>query len=274
MNASATKLVVFTDLDGCLLNKSDYDWSAAKPVLTRLKQLSIPVVMNSSKTPAEMSELASDLQLEGLPFIAENGGIIRWNGLSSDAHAAPDRILGTPRAEITAVLRSLRDQLRFRTFEDLGVSGVMEATGLTEHKATKASARQSTEPLLWDDTGENLSVFRHALAMHHLTLTRGGRFWHVAGPTNKGQAMQEVIRRYQQHYAPAAVVAAAVGDSPIDQNMLDLADYPIGIPDEQSLNVELDVDRGIAATKSGSAGWAEAVSQLLDRLGFAADASL
>ena len=274
MNAFAPKLVVFTDLDGCLLDKSNYDWSAAAPVLRRLGKLSIPVVLNSSKTSAEMSVLASDLQLEGLPFIAENGGIIRWNDLSSGGCADSERILGRPRDEILSVLRPLSKRLRFRTFDDLGINGVMDATGLTEEKAALATARQSTEPLLWDDSDENLTVFRQTLIKQNLTLTRGGRFWHVAGPTNKGRAMLEVVDQYRHLYSPVSVVSAGIGDSPIDQSMLDLADYPIGIPDGESLNVEIEQTRGFVATTSGSSGWAEAVTQLLQRFGYTNDTSL
>lgn len=259
-----TQLVIFTDLDGCLLNKADYDWSAAKPVLQQLQRLSIPVVLNSSKTPAEMSQLASEFQLDGLPFISENGGVIQWNDLVRSGDE-PMQVLGAKRLEILNLLEKQKQTFQFRSFRDLGVEGVMLATELSFAKATLASDRQSTEPLLWDDTDEALDQFRDEIENAGLTLTRGGRFWHITGQNTKGAAMQEVAQRFAETYSPHSVVTAGIGDSPIDQSMLDVADYPIGIPAVGSLNVRVNETTGIVAPLEGSAGWAAAVTMLLER---------
>lgn len=257
------KLVIFSDLDGCLLNKSDYDWSAAKPVLQQLRRLKIPVVLNSSKTPAEMTELAREFQLEGLPFISENGGVIEWNDLA-DEDQESRQILGASRNQILQLLQRLKTKFQFRSFFDLGIDGVMQATDLSRDKAILACDRQSTEPLLWEDSDMALGDFRTSIEAAGLTFTRGGRFWHVTGQNSKGAAMQKVAGRFAKEYG-STLVTAGIGDSPIDQSMLDVADYAIGIPATGSLNVQIDETRGIAATQEGSAGWAEAVTILLKR---------
>lgn len=257
-----TKLVIFTDLDGCLLNKADYDWTAAKPVLSRLQRQQVPVVLNSSKTPAEMSRLAEQFGLTGLPFISENGGVIQWNDFHQNE---PDgrTIPGVPRVQILDLLRSLHQEFQFRSFVDLGIDGVMKATDLDRESARLASDRQSTEPLLWDDTAEALSEFRSAVEEAGLTLTKGGRFWHVTGQNSKGAAMRLVAERFAQTQPEARWVTAGIGDSPIDQSMLDEADYPIGIPAGGTLNICVPQDQGIVACEEGSAGWAESVTRLL-----------
>lgn len=260
----STQLVIFTDLDGCLLNKADYDWSAAKPVLQQLQTLRIPVVLNSSKTPAEMSQLASEFQLDGLPFISENGGVILWNDLARTNEDSM-QVLGAKRGEILDLLLQQKQHFQFRSFRDLGVEGVMGATDLSHAKATLASDRQSTEPLLWDDTEEALDQFRKVIEDTGLTLTRGGRFWHITGQNTKGAALQEVARRFAEEYSADNVVTAGIGDSQIDQSMLDAADYPIGIPAAGCLNVQVDEARGIVAPTEGAAGWAAAVTTLLER---------
>ena len=79
--------------------------------------------------------------------------------------------------------------------------------------------------------------------------------------------MLEVARRFREKYSPNNVVTVGIGDSPIDQSMLDVADHPIGIPAGGSLNVQIDDGRGIVPTLEGSAGWAEAVTTLLARCG-------
>ena len=141
---------------------------------------------------------------------------------------------------------------------------MINETQLSKDKAQLALERQGTEPLLWDDSEEHRSEFEQALHGHQLTLTKGGRFWHVAGQTNKGKAMQIVARRLS--LSDDETIVAAIGDSPIDQSMLDLADVPIGIPTPAGLGVNIDPQRGIVAAQQGAAGWAEAVTKLLSRI--------
>ncbi|MCP4783863.1 MAG: HAD-IIB family hydrolase [Fuerstiella sp.] len=273
MDEPATQLVVFTDLDGCLLNKADYDWSAAEPMLRRLEHLGVPVVLSSSKTVAEMTELRQELSVPEAPFISENGGVVRWPDslLPHDAAStvpAENVAAAMSRAMILNVLAQLKKQFQFRSFVDLGVDGVMANTDLPRDKAELACQRHSTEPLLWDDTDENVDIFRTKLTEQNLTLTKGGRFWHVAGHATKGQGMRQVADRYRETI-PRGITTAAIGDNPIDQSMLDIADYPIGIPAvDGCMNVEVDPHRGIVASRDGAAGWAESVGQLLDQLGF------
>ena len=69
-----SSVLIFTDLDGCLLNKADYRYDDALPVLQRLSVAQIPVVLCSSKTRSEMSALQEELSLSGSPMTCENGG--------------------------------------------------------------------------------------------------------------------------------------------------------------------------------------------------------
>ena len=261
MPPTATPLIIFTDLDGCLLNKHDYDWSAAAVTLETLRQRQIPVVMNSSKTVPEMLLLAEELGLTGETFISENGSVIHWGPDSTE-------VIGAARDEILAVLTDLKKRFRFRSFADLGLDGVVNETQLPVDKAQLALDRQGTEPLLWDDTDECRSEFEQRLHDHKITLVKGGRFWHVAGRTSKGKAMQQVARHLCGSVSDPnyKTIIAAIGDSPIDQSMLDAADVPIGIPSPTGLQVTIALPRGIVAVQQGAVGWAEAVTELLSRL--------
>ena len=72
--ASKKKLLVVTDLDGTFLDHR-YNWDEAKPAVARLRELGLPLVLNSSKTVAEMEDLAMELGLQS-PLVAENGGLL------------------------------------------------------------------------------------------------------------------------------------------------------------------------------------------------------
>ncbi len=262
MLPTTTRLILFTDLDGCLLNKHDYDWSPAASTLKTLRQRQIPVVMNSSKTVPEMSQLSDELGLAGSTFISENGSVIRW-GREPGSQEGEIEIVGASRDRILTVLGNLKAQFRFRSFVDLGLVGVIKATQLSGDKAQMALDRRGTEPLLWDDTEAHRVEFERALHGHQLTLTKGGRFWHVAGQTSKGKGMLAVAKRL---FGSKPGTIAAIGDSPIDQSMLDLANVPIGIPTSAGLGVKVVPPHGIVASQQGAAGWAEAVEQLLARI--------
>ena len=69
------KIVVFTDLDGTLLDRTTYSYASAVPALESLRQKKIPIVFCSAKTSAEQEAYRKELGI-GDPFIVENGGAI------------------------------------------------------------------------------------------------------------------------------------------------------------------------------------------------------
>lgn len=55
------KKLLFTDLDGTLLDHHDYDYSAALPAISELNAQGIPWIMTTSKTAAEVIELKQEI---------------------------------------------------------------------------------------------------------------------------------------------------------------------------------------------------------------------
>ncbi|MCA9051757.1 MAG: HAD-IIB family hydrolase [Planctomycetaceae bacterium] len=259
-SGSAAGFLLFTDVDGCLVNKNDYGFAPAVPVLRRLRTEGIPVVLASSKTGCELQHLAEQFELEPAPLICENGGEILWR--ESDG-GNTRTVAGAERSKILRALNGLKPTFQFRSFADLELHGVMAATNLSEAEAIRALDRHSTEPLIWDDAPDRIPVFAEYLQEFGLTLTRGGRFWHVAGNASKGSAMDIVIQHYRSRLT-TPVTTIAVGDSPIDQDMLDRADIPIAIPDpEGRFHVQVS-SNGHRAGEAGSLGWAETMTRILD----------
>lgn len=257
------RLAFFTDLDGTLLDHHDYSFKAALPALQRLQQLGFPVILNSSKTLSEMFSLQQQLQLTH-PLIAENGSAIfipadYWGRQRAQVHH-----LGRSRSQIVQLLNTLRQKHRFKFsgFSDLDVRGIAQQTGLSEHQAELASQRECSEPLSWHDDDDNLHFFQQLLQQHQLTLTRGGRFYHVMSQVDKGQAMQWLLHQYPQ--APGCV---ALGDAANDVPMLKAADIAVLIsnPDGSRPDVSC-IPAVIQPLEPGPAGWNSAVFQILKRL--------
>lgn len=255
--------LVFTDLDGTLLDHHDYSFDAALPALQQLKAANVPVILNSSKTAAEIAVLAEQLQLD-TPRIAENGSVIAY----ADGCFQP---MGSDYGFICSVLQRLRVDkgYRFTGFHDWSAAEIAEVTGLSVVAAERAGNRQASEPLLWEDAEDKLTAFRDDLAAEGLSLKRGGRFWHVMGNTDKVRAMKTVVAAYQQHVAEPLTVIA-LGDGPNDRDMLAASDIAVVVHNPDGVRVEWDASQAkpsqqlIRTTLPGSAGWNQAMLQLIN----------
>ena len=127
------RLMVFTDLDGTLIDHVTYRWDAAQQALTALQRLSAAVVLASSNTAAEIGALRSDLELEDWPAIVEKGAGI----LSPHGKCVPQ---AAHYQAVRSVLDGLPGPLRrcFRGFGDMTADQLVEMTGLALPQAKLA----------------------------------------------------------------------------------------------------------------------------------------
>jgi len=70
-----SQIVIFTDLDGSLLDHDTYSYAEAEPCLTYLRKQFIPLIFTSSKTAVEIKYLCDKTNTQH-PFIAENGSLL------------------------------------------------------------------------------------------------------------------------------------------------------------------------------------------------------
>jgi mannosyl-3-phosphoglycerate phosphatase len=243
--------LVFSDLDGTLLDDS-YQWQEALPAIEALREASIPLILNSSKTRAEMVAICHEMKLD-TPCIAENGGVV--HGIENAASVSA-------REELLKVLKSMREEegFCFEGFADWSLTEVMDQTDLLPEAAQQAMQRDATEPIVWQDSADRLDLFREQLAVERIALVKGGRFWHVmpAG-RDKGSAMQEVVSWYEQQDAEVNWKTLALGDSPNDWPMLERADVGIVIPNLRARPPAFTSQTIRKARSPASAGWNSAV---------------
>lgn len=252
--------LVFTDLDGTLLDHHDYSHAAAETALDRLSSLDIPVVLNSSKTLSELDYIARDLNLDA-PRIAENGSLVVFPD-SGRTH-----IFGADHAEICKILHGLRERHAycFKGFSDWTAQEIAEITGLSIEAAERAGTRQASEPLLWQDDEALLEPFREQLEAAGLSLKRGGRFWHVMGNADKVHAMNYLSEEYSKGSDRPIVIA--LGDGPNDRDMLAAADIAVIVynPDGVKIDIpEREGQRVIRTELPGPQGWGATINALLD----------
>ncbi len=272
----AASLVIFTDLDGTLLDHETYSEEPARPALERVRQLGVPLIFCSSKTRAEIEPLRRRLHNRH-PFIVENGGAVFIpKGVfpfRPDDSREVDSYLVIELGERYEVLRRMLAELRRETelplvgFGDMTADEVMRQTRLPRQEAVLAKRREYDEPFysLTPLSVEEERRLEQAVRRHGLSLTRGARFLHLMGDNDKGKAVRLVLNLYERN-SGRRPKSAALGDSLNDLPMLEAVDVPIlvqkpgGEYDARVLE-HLDPRR---APGVGPAGWNAAVMALLE----------
>lgn len=267
-------VLVFTDLDGTLLDHEDYSFSAAEPALALLRELHIPVIPNTSKTLAELEALNQAMD-NPHPCIVENGSALCIpNGYFEEVpgatamHGYQVIRLAPEYSTLIETLQQLRSEngYHFRSFYDMSAEQVAEDTGLSIGDAARAKQRLCSEPLVWEDSLETFYRFESALDEVGLSLTRGGRYWHVMAQQGKAQAMQQMLGFYEIATG-AELKTIALGDSPNDKAMLCAADIAVIVrrPDGTHLDSE-GMQRVIYTRAIGPEGWNESMHKLVNEL--------
>ena len=267
--------LVFTDLDGSLLDHDSYGYREAVPALQTLAQLEIPVIMATSKTRAEVEPLRQELGIRA-PFIVENGAAVYIpEGLFPEQPAQTSqrdgywvREAAAPREDWLAMLDELGEAFagEFENFARAGTAGVARLTGLTEQAAALANQREYSEPVHWLGSPERREAFIERLRAGGAHPLQGGRFLAVSGDCDKGRALAWLREVYRRSYRADACHDLAIGDSGNDCAMLEAAETALLVRSQAHDFPSLARSEGVIYSNGyGPAGWAEGVALWLSR---------
>lgn len=261
------KTLIFTDLDGTLLDEQDYSHTAALPALALVEKCHTPLILCSSKTRAEILACRSALNNRH-PFISENGGgIFIPQGYFSfpvemDTVAGYHTIsLGTPYVEIRRQFVRLREEcgVPVRGFGDMRIAEVAALTGLSLQQAELARQRDFDEPFVFDGAPDE--DFLKAIESAGLHWTQG-RIFHILGNHDKGRAVMLLKAFYELEYG--GIASIGLGDGYNDLPMLQAVDHPVLIRCRDGhLDPRIELPGLIRTHASGPGGWNEALFQIL-----------
>jgi mannosyl-3-phosphoglycerate phosphatase len=272
MEIEKPRLVIFTDLDGTLLDRESYSHQKAQKALTNAQRRGIPVVFCSSKTRAEQVEHRRRLGVED-PFIVEDGGAIVFeddyfaDDISYDRKVDGFQVieLGVPYAVIRRVLQLVRSEtgVGLKGYGDMTDAEVAEVTGLDREAAALAKNREYQETIVSSLNSEKLDAVTDLLSQHGLRLTRGGRFFAVSGPHDKGRAIDILTTFYRRKYGSVRTIG--IGDSHNDRSMLNAVDVPVLVQKGPTVWEEIKTPNLIRVSGVGPEGWGRFVTDYLTR---------
>lgn len=261
--------IVITDLDGTLLDHSTYDYRPALPALEFLRKKRVPVVFCSSKTAAEIISLRLKMR-NTHPFIVENGGGLYWPRgyfrfsvkgaqLRGDYEVVP---LAESTHRLEKELRAIANKVgvTIRSFADMTADEVAKITTLSLEEAKLAMQREFSLPFTTPGLAHTVLFggLSEAVERLGLKLREGGRFLHLSGKSDKGEAARRLIDLYRRQWKNLQSVG--MGDSLNDLDLLRAVDLPIVVPNPRTgapLTAALPGAR--RAPAPGPEGWKAAI---------------
>ena len=266
-------VVVITDLDGTLLDRTSYSYTAAMPALGLLREKKIPLVFCSAKTRAEQELYRNKLGICA-PFIVENGGAIfiprGYFPFDFNYHKTVGKYfvieLGMPYQEVRHLVKRVRSELGidFRGFGDMSPEEVARETGLDLEAARRAKRREYDETLKLDGTPREIERVLSAIQEAGLNYAYGGSYYDIMGANDKGRAAIILIELFRRKLGELQTIG--LGDSVNDLPLLAIVDIPVLVqkPGVRWEEVDLPVLR--RAEGIGPVGWRKAVEELIGQV--------
>lgn len=263
--------IVYTDLDGTLLDNDTYSAAEALPGLELLRGRAIPVIFCSAKSRVEQEAHRQALDVHD-PFVVENGGAIyaeagyfrQATGLVPAEGGLMRLVLAQPRDHVRRVLtKASRDlDLPLRGYGDLTTEEVAEVTGLDPAAAARARQREFDETIVTPLAEADRERLRAALERHGVSLTAGARFHSASTANDKGRAvalLSEMFRRER-----GEIVTVGIGDSWNDAPLLAATDLALQVQRPGGIWASLPVPGIRPIDAVGPKGWALAMKRLVE----------
>jgi mannosyl-3-phosphoglycerate phosphatase len=261
------RLIVFTDLDGTLLDGETYSFEPALPALKLLKEKEIPLIICSSKTKREIEYYRRKLDNHD-PFISENGGGIfipagyfkfQISNFKSEENGKYRIIrLGAKYSDLRKAIIELRQEgFNIKGFGDMTAEELAGIANMSIDEAKMAKERDFDEPFIFSGNEEELQRLFESIRATGFNYTQG-RFFHILGNSDKGKAVSILTELYKRKFNEITTIA--IGDSPNDIPMLKRVDYPVIVQKtDRGYDRRIEMPNLIKADGIGPHGWNKAI---------------
>ena len=261
--------LVFTDLDGTLLDSRTYSYEKSLAAINRLKEIGIPIIFCSAKTRAEQEIYRRELGLSH-PFVVENGSAVfiprAYFPFPFDYHKGVNDLLtielAIPRGRVRKLLAKIggENDFHFKGFGDMSAAEVAEMTGLNLEFAKLAQQREYDEPVEFDSSGKDVSDFLAKLGEAGLNWSHGGRLYHVMGGGGKGKAVEILGGLYRKMWGEITTIG--LGNGLNDLPLLSQVDIPILVQKRDHSWEDTNLPCLHKVQGVGPEGWSRAIAEI------------
>jgi mannosyl-3-phosphoglycerate phosphatase len=260
------KKVIFTDLDGTLLDTTTYSYEKAHEALDIIKRTETPLVFCTSKTRAEIEFWRKKIGNKD-PFISENGGGIFIPKDYFSFHFLYDKEeknyfiikLGTYYDQLVDVINLLKEKYEIQSFSDMTIEEISKDANLEPSQAKLAKQREFDVPFKILNKKQEKDILNE-IKKHGLHYTKGGRYYHLLGDNNKGEAVKILLYLFKERYG--TISSIGTGDSENDFQMLDVVDngYLVMKSDGTYASHHYKKAKGV-----GPEGWNDVIKQEIEQ---------
>ena len=256
--------IIYTDLDGTLLDSETYSYMDAEHCLDIIKQKDIPLVFCTSKTRYEILKFRKKVS-NIHPFISENGGgiFIPKNYFDFNFDFDYDNEdyfvinLGSEYEKLIDVINELKQDFQIRSFIDMSVDEISNDTNLNSEDSKLAKKREYEIPFKINDIKQEKEIIRR-IKEKGLNCFIGGKFYHLMGDNDKGMAVERLSELYKKKYG--SIFTIGIGDSQNDFSMLNKVDRGYLVMKKSGEYASTDYN---PAGDVGPKGWSKAIKKEL-----------
>lgn len=280
--------VVLTSIDGCLLDPETNSYGAARQALAALQRRSIPLILISQRTQAEIEGLRQPLQLEH-PFICEGGSILYlpesyFPSSILDASWIPQspyylQIFGLAYERLRQVLQEVRAQLQtdLLGYGDWTAAELAMALGISQAEAERMQQRRFSEVFGYSGDPDRLQTAlrehsqqllpKYRLMLSPLAFPSQIAQWYLMGMRTTGLHLSPVtllLDCYRRQLG--SVNALGLGNALPDLEFLYQVQQKVVLPGPQFHQVVPHLETGWQqGDLPGPEGWNEVVLTWLEK---------
>lgn len=267
------KILVFTDLDGTLMDAETYSYAEAIIAIKALIDRNIPVIPCTSKTHLEVIKTRKSLGISD-PFIVENGSAVffkpdyfsevKQTGQMLDGYQY--LLLGSDYTDILPFFDDWRNryQINATGFHEMTVEQVIKLTDLSSEEAELAHKRFFSEPFILNDDKQLPIAAIEDIVKNGFRLLLGNRFYHLLGNSDKGTAVRKLSDLFRKDRGINDLITIGIGDSMNDLEMLKAVDMPVLVKKTNGNHQQgIKMDNLMLTDGIGPAGWQEAILKIL-----------
>lgn len=256
-NKNTEEYIIFTDLDGTLLDHKTYSTDEAKEMLQYIKSHDIPLIIVTSKTKEEILKLRKKLNLN-YPFIVENGA-----GIFIPKNDTFEQItMGKDYMETKKFINKYKDTFNIKGFSHMSIEKIAQLTNLSKENSILAKQRDFCEPFIIEDESK-IEKLKELSLNEGFDVVKGGRFYHlITKGQDKANALIKVQKIYEKRFN-RKYKTIALGDGENDKSMLNKVDIPILIKKYDGNFINYERENLIKSKQIGPLGWNEALKEIL-----------